>query len=126
MKSSTLQGRVLIASLIAGSLATIAVIWWYYALQREAIGTAMSQELAAIGDEFIQTGPATILLVPSALAPTEFNWLVSPSHPGFSKIKVATIEPFEYDSRLFESRRPARPRAQRRPRKPPVLARVPG
>jgi two-component system sensor histidine kinase UhpB len=48
MKSSTLQGRVLIASLIAACVAMIAVIWWYYARQRDAIETAMLRELAAI------------------------------------------------------------------------------
>jgi hypothetical protein len=50
LKSSTLHGRVLIAFLISGSLAMIAVIWWYYARQREAIGDAMSQELAAVAE----------------------------------------------------------------------------
>jgi hypothetical protein len=50
VKSSSLPGRLLIALLISGSVATIAVIWWYYARQREAIGTAMSQELAAIAE----------------------------------------------------------------------------
>jgi RES domain-containing protein len=60
-----------------------------------------SPELAAIGDKFAQSGRATILIVPSALAPTESNWLMNPLHPGFSKIKLKPIETFEYDSRFF-------------------------
>jgi RES domain-containing protein len=60
-------------------------------------------ELAAIGDEFVLRGRATILIVPSALAPTESNWLMNPLHPGFSKIKVKPIEEFRYDSRFFRS-----------------------
>ncbi len=44
-------------------------------------------ELADIGDNFIRHGQATILVIPSVLAPTEFNWLINPLHSGFSKIR---------------------------------------
>jgi hypothetical protein len=50
VKFSALQGRIAIASLILGSVATIAAIWWYYSRQRDAIETTASQELAAIAD----------------------------------------------------------------------------
>jgi RES domain-containing protein len=60
-------------------------------------------ELSVIGDAFVRRGRAAILIVPSALAPTESNWLINPLHPGFSKIKVAPIEKFRYDSRFFRS-----------------------
>jgi RES domain-containing protein len=39
--------------------------------------------------------------VPSALAPAESNQLLNPLHKDFSKIRVASIEAFQYDSRFF-------------------------
>jgi len=42
------HGRILIASLIVGSLAMVAVLGRYYARQRDAIRAAATQELAAI------------------------------------------------------------------------------
>jgi len=57
--------------------------------------------LAAIGDGFVSAGRAAILIVPSALAPAEANWLVNPRHPDFSKIRVHPPEQFRYDSRFF-------------------------
>jgi RES domain-containing protein len=62
-------------------------------------------ELAVLGDNFIRHGRATILTVPSALAPTESNWLINPVHAGFSKIRVYPIEPFKYDPRFFAHER---------------------
>jgi RES domain-containing protein len=64
-------------------------------------------ELASIGDVFVREAKAAILVVPSALAPAESNWLINPRHPDFAKIKLHPPEPFEYDSRFFKSgRRP--------------------
>ena len=57
--------------------------------------------LAAIGDDFVGGREAAILIVPSALAPTESNWLLNPHHPDFAKIEVQPVESFEYDERLF-------------------------
>jgi hypothetical protein len=60
-------------------------------------------ELAAIGDEFVWRGRATILIAPSALALTESNWVINTLRPSFSKIKLKPIERFRYDSRFFRS-----------------------
>jgi len=59
-------------------------------------------ELAAIGDRFGQERRVAILVVPSALAPVEFNWLINPLHPDFRKIRVQPPEPFFYDPRFFK------------------------
>ena len=59
-------------------------------------------ELAEIGDGFVRNRRAAILIVPSALAPAESNWLINPRHPDFSKIRVHAAESFEYDSRFFK------------------------
>jgi PAS domain S-box-containing protein len=45
---SSRSGWILILLLTGGSLAMIAAIWWYYTQQRQAMGTAVSRELAAI------------------------------------------------------------------------------
>jgi RES domain-containing protein len=45
---------------------------------------------------------SAILIVPSALTPSERNWLLNPQHPEFSKIRLGSAEPFEYDPRCFK------------------------
>jgi len=57
--------------------------------------------LAAIGDRFAARQKNAILVVPSALVPSESNWLINPRHPEFAKIRVQPLEPFQYDSRFF-------------------------
>lgn len=57
--------------------------------------------LAAIGDSFAASRKSAILIAPSALVPTESNWLINPLHPDFAKIKLRPLEPFHYDARFF-------------------------
>jgi RES domain-containing protein len=59
-------------------------------------------ELAEIGDRFVRDRRAALLVVPSALAPAESNWLINPQHPEFARIRLRSAEPFEYDSRFFK------------------------
>ncbi|MGH9632817.1 MAG: RES family NAD+ phosphorylase [Bryobacteraceae bacterium] len=59
-------------------------------------------ELTEIGDQFVRDGRAAVLVVPSALAPAEANWLINPHHPDFSKITLRSVEAFEYDARFFK------------------------
>jgi len=47
-ESWTWHGRVMIVSLILGSLAMVGVIWWYYEREREANQAAVASEVAAI------------------------------------------------------------------------------
>ena len=67
--------------------------------------TPAPPELAQIGDEFVKTGENCLLLVPSALAVNENNWLINPLHPEFKKIAVHTPEPLRYDQRMFRPTR---------------------
>jgi RES domain-containing protein len=55
--------------------------------------------LAQIGDKFVRDAEAPILIVPSAVVPTENNWLLNPHHPDFHKIELERTEPFRYDQR---------------------------
>ncbi len=59
-------------------------------------------ELAGFGDAFVRAGKAAVLIVPSALAPVESNWLINPLHPEFSRIKQNSAIAFEYDHRFFK------------------------
>ena len=58
-------------------------------------------ELTRYGDEFVQRGECGLLVVPSALAPSENNCLINPQHPDFRKITVRETQPLNYDPRLF-------------------------
>jgi RES domain-containing protein len=57
--------------------------------------------LAQIGNEFAKRAETCVLLVPSALAVNENNWLINPQHPEFKQIVVLTTEPLRYDPRMF-------------------------
>jgi RES domain-containing protein len=65
-------------------------------------------ELARIGDEFVHKGERCVLIVPSALAPNENNWLVNPQHGSFRRVAVGRPEPLSYDPGMFAPRHPAR------------------
>lgn len=55
----------------------------------------------AFGDDFVRTSEKAVLRVPSAVVPGDFNYLINPKHPDFSKIKILQIEDFPLDNRLF-------------------------
>jgi RES domain-containing protein len=57
--------------------------------------------LAAIGDSFAAERKSAILVLPSALVPSESNWLINPLHPEFAKIRVRPAEAFHHDARFF-------------------------
>ena len=61
-------------------------------------------ELAHLGDEFVQGGKHCVLIIPSALAPAENNWLINPAHPDYLRITVHPLEPLIYDPRMFQKR----------------------
>ena len=66
-------------------------------------------ELARIGDQFVQRREHCVLLVPSALAPSERNWIINPDHPDYKRIAIHDSEPVSYDPRMF-GRRPGQRR----------------
>ncbi len=63
--------------------------------------TPAPPELAVLGDSFVRDRRAAVLIVPSALAPSESNWLIDPKHPSYVKIRVHPPEPLHYDPRFF-------------------------
>lgn len=57
-------------------------------------------ETQFIGDDFVAQKNAAVLKVPSAIVPPEFNYLINTNHPDAEKIKVISIQPLQFDSRL--------------------------
>jgi RES domain-containing protein len=56
----------------------------------------------SIGDQFIQDNKYSILKVPSAVVKGDFNLLLNPNHSDFKKIKIAEVEKFPFDQRIFK------------------------
>jgi RES domain-containing protein len=60
------------------------------------------EALRRFGDDWIRDGQSAALLVPSAAIRGEWNVLLNPAHPDFSKIILQDPEPFEFDARMFK------------------------
>jgi RES domain-containing protein len=56
----------------------------------------------ALGSRWCAELRSTVLKVPSAVVPAEFNFLLNPKHPDFQRIKVSRPEPFFFDPRLWK------------------------
>lgn len=52
------------------------------------------------GDNWIATGSSALLVVPSVIAPEEFNVLINPLHADSKLITAAKIRKWSYDPRL--------------------------
>ena|ERR1700733_223690 len=57
-------------------------------------------QIKKIGDDFLRHKKYLMLQLPSAIVPSEFNFLVNPMHEDMQKIKVIKQEPFSFDERL--------------------------
>jgi RES domain-containing protein len=57
-------------------------------------------ETQFIGDDFVSQNIASVLKVPSAIVPPEYNYLINPNHPDAEKIKVTSTEPMHFDKRF--------------------------
>lgn len=53
-----------------------------------------------IGDSWLTEMRSAILKVPSAIIPSEANFLLNPSHNDFSQIKLIATERFRFDQRI--------------------------
>ena len=58
-------------------------------------------DLKKIGDNWLETMKSSILQVPSAVNPEEYNYLINPHHTDSEKIKVLGIKDFGWDERLI-------------------------
>ncbi len=58
------------------------------------------RSIQAIGDAWIKQAESAVLRVPSVIVAAEWNYLLNPKHPDFSKIQVGQPSPFDFDPRL--------------------------
>lgn len=54
------------------------------------------------GDDWIREARSAVLIIPSAVASFEFNALINPVHPDFTKITVEKPIDVVWDPRLFD------------------------
>jgi RES domain-containing protein len=57
-------------------------------------------EARTLGDRWVREGRSAVLRVPNALIPQEFNFLLNPAHPDFSRVRIGDPTPFTLDSRF--------------------------
>ncbi|WP_064573575.1 RES family NAD+ phosphorylase [Cupriavidus gilardii] len=55
------------------------------------------------GDRWLADMRSAVLIVPSVVAPLEWNALVNPMHPDTAKLVVSAPEPVRWDERLFRT-----------------------
>ena len=54
------------------------------------------------GDDWIKNNRSLLLMVPSAVLPTEFNVLINPMHREMKRVKVINSKPYSFDRRLLQ------------------------
>jgi RES domain-containing protein len=55
---------------------------------------------AAVGDAWIRSARSAVLRVPSAIVPTEWNYLLNPQHPDFGRVTIHKPRRIRPDPRL--------------------------
>jgi RES domain-containing protein len=58
------------------------------------------KRLQALGDDWLKSNRSAVLRVPSVIVSGEFNYLLNPLHPDYSKLRVHSPERFSIDKRL--------------------------
>lgn len=62
---------------------------------------AARQQLQALGSDWARRRSSAVLAVPSAVIPSETNYLLNPLHPSFAKLEIGKPEDFVTDLRLI-------------------------
>ena len=55
-----------------------------------------------IGTDWFRERRSAVLRVPSAVVPSEFNYVLNPEHPDFGKITIEAPERFYFDPRMYK------------------------
>ena len=58
--------------------------------------------LADLGTRWARGRKTAILAVPSAVIPSDLNYLLNPLHPAFKQIRFGEKTPFQFDPRMFK------------------------
>ena len=54
------------------------------------------------GTRWVREGKSAVLRVPSAVIQNEYNFVINPKHPDFSKITTGDARPFSLDDRVWK------------------------
>lgn len=54
------------------------------------------------GSTWLRSGRSAVLEVPSAVVPSESNFLLNPLHPDFRKLRISRPQPFSFDPRRWK------------------------
>lgn len=54
------------------------------------------------GSNWLRRQRAAVLEVPSAIVPSENNFLLNPTHPDFRQIRIGRPRPFAFDPRMWK------------------------
>ncbi|MFV0531526.1 MAG: RES family NAD+ phosphorylase [Flavobacteriales bacterium] len=60
-----------------------------------------SDSTQKIGDQFVVKNEFLMMKVPSVVVQGDFNYVLNPLHPLFSKITIKKIESYRFDKRFF-------------------------
>ncbi|MFM9971008.1 MAG: RES family NAD+ phosphorylase [Burkholderiales bacterium] len=55
-----------------------------------------------IGDRWLQAQTSALLALPSAIIPSEINFLLNPNHPDSGKLRIAPARAFHFDPRMWK------------------------
>lgn len=58
-----------------------------------------TKDSQVVGDRFVSENRYAVLRVPSVVVKGDFNFILSPKHKGFYKIKILSTLPFPFDPR---------------------------
>ncbi|HSA79282.1 MAG TPA: RES family NAD+ phosphorylase [Geminicoccaceae bacterium] len=53
-----------------------------------------------IGDAWLESGEALVLIAPSLVVPKEWNAMLNPAHPRMADVAIVASEPFRFDPRM--------------------------
>lgn len=59
-------------------------------------------ETQDFGTGWLKKGSNSVLRIPSAVVPGEFNLMLNPGHEDFLKIKIAPRQPFTFDPQMWK------------------------
>lgn len=62
-----------------------------------------TEQVQQVGDAWVADGNTAILRVPSAIVPTEWNYLLNPAHADFGKIAIGPKQQVQFDPRLIKT-----------------------
>lgn len=61
-------------------------------------------DVQKIGDDWAKQNLSAVLRVPSAIIPSESNYLINPNHQKFSQIIFGKAQKFTFDNRLLKAK----------------------